>query len=135
MTCAKNCNTNDVQVLFDSQAGTFILSVFDDTEAFIEFDEDEAKINIKRDSLGNVYAAGHNYVMRPFTVQTLCTDEAIELDRAWRESPIELCGNVEIITACCEDYSYESIRLTSVSAPSVGTEIGVYTFSFDGVVR
>lgn len=135
MTCAKNCNSSDAQVLFDSAAGTFILDVFEDNEAFISFDDDEVPINIKRDSLGNVYAAGHNYIIRPFTLLMPCTDEVIALDQAWRRNPLLMCGNLEMITACCEDYSFESIRITTMNAPSVGTEIGSYSISFEGVVR
>lgn len=135
MTCAKNCNTSDVQVILDVAAGVFVISVFDDQEAFIEFDDDEAKINIKRDSLGNVYAAGSDYVIRPFTLLVPCSDEATALDRAWITSPMSMCGSLEMITACCQDYSFESLRLTGVNAPAVGTEIGIYSFSFEGVVK
>ncbi len=135
MACAKNCSTNNVQLIFDSAGGTFVVTVWDDQDAFITFDDDQAQLNIKRDSLGNIYKGGHDYVIRPFTIQVPCTDEALAIDRAWRSSPISMCGNLELITGCCEDYSFESISLTTVNAPDVGKEIGVYTFSFEGVIK
>lgn len=136
MACAKNCNSEDVQIIFDTaEAGSFLIDAFDDTEAFITFDDDTASINIKRDSIGDVYAAGHNYVIRSFSIQIPCNDQSQALDRAWRTNPMAMCGDLEMITACCEDYSFTSVRLTSVTAPPVGTEIGVYTMSFEGVPR
>lgn len=135
MTCAKNCNTQDVQLVFASLIGTFTITVWDDQEAFIQYDGDTTPINIKRDSLGNVFAAGHNYVIRPFTIFVPCSDEAKAMDAAWKKSPIEMCGSLQLITNCCNDEFYESIRLTTVNAPNIGTEIGVYSFSFEGVIK
>lgn len=135
MNCAKNCTTNDVQMVFDAASGVYVITVFDDQDAFITFDDDQVPINMKRDSLGNIYKGGHDFVIRPFTIQVPCNDESLALDRAWRASPITMCGNLELITGCCEDLSFEATTLTAVNAPDVGKEVGVYTFSFEGIVK
>ncbi len=135
MTCIKNCKTDDVQFVFSGASGTYVITAWADETAFISFDEDQTTINIKRDSVGNVYSAGHNYVIRPFSLTVDCSDEARILDAAWRANPMDFCGDAEIISGCCEDYSFESIRLTGVTAPAIGTEVGTFTFSFEGVVK
>jgi len=135
MACVKNCVTDDVQVVFATANGIFIITVWDDAEVFIAFDDDQVSLNVKRDSVGDVYTAGHNYVVRPFTLTVPCTEEAVALDRAWRTNPVQMCGSLDMITGCCEDYKFQSLRMTAVNAPDVGTENGVYTFSFEGIVR
>lgn len=136
MSCAQNCNTNDAQIIFvTSDRRIFTFTLFSDSDEIITFDEDVNNINTKRDSRGNARRAGHDYTMRPFTIEIPCDDEAIRFDREWRNNPISMCGDMEVITGCCDDYSYESLVVTSVTAPSIGTEVGYFTIGFDGVVR
>ena len=133
MACVKNCKSEDVQFIFvTSDKVSFSLDVFADDEAFISFDSDEAPVNSKRDSKGNLYKSGHSYVVRKFTVKTECSDDAQALERYWRKNPTA-CGTCAIITNCCDDYIMESVELSEIKVPDIGTEIGSYEFSFEGV--
>ena len=133
MTCARNCNSQDVQVFFSTANGSFSITVFDDADAFVTFDDDQIPINLRRDTLGNIYAAGSNYVIRPFTLSVPCSDESVALDDAYIADPLSMCGDLELITGCCKDQLFRSLRLVGVNAPDVGNEIGIYEFSFEGI--
>lgn len=133
MACIENCDSNLVNLIYTTADGTYSLTNFISEGEFIEYDEAERMKNSKRDTQGNLYFAGSNYVTQAFSVKTHCTEEATALEAAWIASGGSLCGDLSTTSSCCIDRDFESVEITGITPPSLGDETGEYEFSFVGV--
>jgi len=133
MACLENCSATDAILLFTvSDGASYSLTGTDAGEEFISFGSTESMMNAKRNR-GSVRYAGSRYVMQEFTVNVFCSDEAIDLERAYLDAAGALCGDAFATSTCCSDRDFTDVILKSVTPPVTGSETGEYEFTFEGI--
>ena len=134
--CRDGCTTDEIFVtVVDRNGGVYSINAFGDDG--ITFSEDETNLTNSRDSTSVIATYGHNYVLRPATLNVKCDQNAKNLDDAWILDPRAfMCADVIIDSPCCNgQITLTNAEITSFKRTDMSTDpdaSDTYVLSFKG---